>query len=340
VVDIDAARVAALLHIDKVSEGAGARLEVSLDGGAVDALVGDVAAKVDRPARDASFRATGGGLEVVPSQNGSAIDRDALRSALTGAIFASGDGRSISPNVVVTTPKLTTQAAQQYAGQMTLVSTYTTYFPVNPSRATNIRLGASRFNGLVIAPGASFSFWNEIGDVSLASGFVMSGAIIDGRSDQALGGGLCQVSTTLFNTVARSGYQIDERGPHSYYIERYPIGLDAAVFSPGQDFRWTNDTPYPVMIRSSATATSVTFSLYSIPTGRVTSFSAPSERNLVMPSKSQLADPAYPKGYVVRGRDVWVTRTVTQNGALVRQDTFYSHYSPVWGGSTANLTIR
>ena len=340
VVDLDAARVAALVRIEKDTSTGTLRFVAQADPAAVDALVAEVAAKVDRPARDAILRPSGNGFDVVPSQDGAAIDRDALRAAIGGAVFAGPDGRSLSTPVAVTAPRLTTQAAQQFAGQMTLVSTYTTYFPVNASRATNIRIGAGRFNGLVIAPGGSFSFWRDIGDVSLGSGFVMSGAIIDGRSDEALGGGLCQVSTTLFNAVARSGYEIDERGPHSYYIERYPLGLDAAVFSPGQDFRWTNDTPYPVLIRSSATATSVTFSLYSVPTGRATSFTAPTERNLVMPPKDQFADPAYPKGYVVRGRDVWVTRTVTQNGALVHRDNFYSHYIPVWGGPAATMTIR
>ena len=339
-VDVPAARAGSLLRIEKEAVDGIVRLKVAVDPAGLDALVADVAAKLDRPARDATLRAAANGFEVIPSQDGVSVDRDALRTALSSALFGSGDGRSITPKTAIVTPRLTTQAAKQFAGQMTLVSTYTTYFPVNPSRGTNIRLGSSRFNGLVIAPGASFSFWNNIGNVSYATGFVDSGAIIDGKSDTALGGGLCQVSTTLFNAVVRAGYQIDERGPHSYYIERYPIGLDAAVFSPGQDFRWTNDTPYPVLIRTSSSSSSVTFSLYSVPTGRVTTFSGASQANLAMPSKDQFADPAYPKGYVVRGRDVSVTRTVMANGALVRRDVFYSHYSPVWGGSATTLTVR
>ena len=95
-----------------------------------------------------------------------------------------------------------------------------------------------------------------------------------------------------------------------------------------------------MLIRTSATSTSVTFSLYSAPTGRTTSFSAPTERNLAMPPADQAADPAYARGYVVRGRDVWVTRNVSEADGAVHRDTFYSHYAPVWGGSAASLTIR
>lgn len=95
---------------------------------------------------------------------------------------------------------------------------------------------------------------------------------------------------------------------------------------------WTNDTGTPAYIRAAATATSVSFWIYSAPTGRTTTFSEPAEANLRWPYAGQPADPAHAPGYVVLGRDVWVTRSVVENGTEVHRDLFFSHYAPVWGG--------
>jgi vancomycin resistance protein YoaR len=225
-----------------------------------------------------------------------------------------------------------TAEARRVADSIQLAGGFTTYFPENWARATNIGRAAETFDGMVVQPGQSFSFWDRIGAVTPGNGYVSAGAIIGGVSGSAIGGGLCQVSTTLFNAVALGGYQIDARQPHSYYIERYPLGLDAAVFAPSVDLVWTNDTGAPAYIRAAATATSVSFWIYSAPTGRTTSFSEPLEANLRWPYAGQPADPAHAPGYVVLGRDVWVTRSVVENGTEVHRDTFFSHYAPVWGG--------
>ncbi len=213
-----------------------------------------------------------------------------------------------------------------------LAGGYTTYFPINPARATNIGAAARTFDGMTVAPGESFSFWQRLGEVSPRTGYVYAGTIIGGISSEAIGGGLCQVSTTFFNAVARAGYEIDERHEHSYYIERYPLGLDAAVFAPSTDMRWTNDSAVPALIRAASTDTSVSFWIYSAPLGRDTSFTDPLEWNVRWPYPGQPADPAHAPGYVVLGRDTSVTRTVTKDGTLIHRDTWYSHYAPVWGG--------
>lgn len=334
-IEVDATRAVSLVRIEQ----GGAGLEARVDATALDALARELAGKIDREPRDAAYRPSATGFDVVPGQDGVAVDRAALGRLLASAVFAPGDGRTVRAPAEITQPALTTDAARRFASSITLVASYSTSFPVNWARATNIAAGSSAFNGIVLGPGESFSFWGRIGEVSTRTGYVVSGAIIDGRSSEAIGGGLCQVSTTLFGAVVRAGPQIDERSAHSYYIERYQLGLDAAVFYPGQDMRFTNDTPYPLYIRAASTSTSVTFWLYSVPTGREVSFSAPTQANLTMPAPTQPADSAYPAGYVVRGRDVWVTRTVTENGAVVHRDTFSSHYAPVWGGGPV-LVIR
>jgi vancomycin resistance protein YoaR len=188
----------------------------------------------------------------------------------------------------------------------------------------------------VILPGQTFSFWELLGPVTVDRGYAFAGAIINNRSDEnVIGGGLCQVSTTMFNAVSKLGYQIVERHAHGYYIDRYPMGLDAAVFEPGVDFKWKNDTDAPVFLWSWNDATSVTFDVWSMPTGRTVAFSAPVQRNFVDVPADQPADPAFIPGSKVMGRDVIRTRTVYQGGKVLYEDTFFSHYVPVWGGPAA-----
>lgn len=310
----------------------GQRLTARVDEAGLAAVVDELAAKVDRAPRNASLRPGGSALQVVPSLDGVALSRPELRAQIAGAIFTASPERRLEAAAQVTPATFTTSAAQQFATKMTLVGSFTSYFPANPARHTNISLAASRFDAQLVQPGESFSFWGRVGDVSYASGFVDAGVIINGRSDTGLAGGICQVSTTFFNAVARAGYQIDERHQHSYYIERYPVGLDAAVLFPSADFRWTNDTGAPVYIRTGSTGTSVTFWVYSLPTGRTAHFPTPVQSNFRDPRPNQPADPAYPKGYIVRGRDVAASRIVYQDGVVIHRNTWYSRYEPVWGG--------
>ncbi|HEV2012087.1 MAG TPA: VanW family protein, partial [Candidatus Limnocylindria bacterium] len=157
--------------------------------------------------------------------------------------------------------------------------------------------------------------------------------IIDGRSDEnVIGGGLCQVSTTLFNAVARAGYEIVERHAHGYYIDRYPMGFDAAVFEPGVDFKWKNDTRYPVLIKAYPYAAALRFDLISVPNGRRVVIGDPLQWNFKNPAPDQPADPAYLPGALVQGRDVSRSWTVWEGDTIVHDLAFASHYVPVWGG--------
>lgn len=307
---------------------------VGHESGAFDALIASLAAPYERAARDAALRADGDGFAIVPALSGIAVDRGDLAKQLVAALYSEGAARTVTIRATSVAPSVTSErlAATRVVGE------FATSYPRNVARATNITLAARRFDGQVVLPGESFSFWKRVGDVSYEAGFVDAGAIIGGRSDKAVAGGICQVSTALFNAVARAGYRVDERHAHSYFIERYPLGLDAAVFFPAEDFRWTNDTPDPVLIRASGDDTSVAFRLYGVPNSRVVTFST-AQRNLVLPAADQPADPAYARGYVVRGRDVVVTRSVTSDGVST-QGSWTSHYAPVSGGAAPTLVVR
>lgn len=320
------------------------RYVVSLDGARLDAWTAAMAKRLDRPAVDARFTVSReGALSVVPGVAGIQIDQDAFRALMRTELVRPAQGvRQIAAPSVADKTSFTTADAERWLPQLQRTSTFTTYFPVSASRHANISIGSSQFDGVVIKPGQTFSFWTLLGPVTVERGYAYAGAIIKNRSDEnVIGGGLCQVSTTMFNAVARLGYRIDERHEHGYLIERYPIGLDAAVFDPGLDFRWTNDTGSPVFLWSWVSPTSVTFDVWGLPTGRTVTFTDPVQYNFVDVPPTQPADPAFPAGYAVRGRDVVRTRTVlAADGAVLYRDTFRSHYAPVWGGPAASMTVR
>jgi vancomycin resistance protein YoaR len=346
----DAAGLATLLVIEKtvatdgqldaIPSGASAPqtryvYRVSFDEARVAQWVSRLAALLDHPAKNATYAVQpDASLVVVPALEGVKIDQPQLIADVMARLFTPIEApREITPVFVADTPVFTTEQARQYAPQMTQVATFTTSYPPNAARHANITTGAMQFNDLVLAPGESFSFWSLLGPVTVERGYAFAGAIIDGRSDEnVIGGGLCQVSTTLFNAVARAGYEVLERHAHGYYIDRYPLGFDAAVFEPGVDFRWKNDTAYPVLIKAYPYAAALRFDLISVPSGRRVVIGDPYQWNFRNPAPDQPADPAYLPGAVVQGRDVARTWTVWQGDTVIHEETFGSHYVPVWGG--------
>ncbi|HEV2251239.1 MAG TPA: VanW family protein [Candidatus Limnocylindria bacterium] len=327
-------------ELDPIPAGASASAtryiyRARFDEAAITRWVSRLAALLDHPAKSATYAVRpDGSLAVVPSVDGITIDQQQLAIDVRARLFTEAAApREIAPAFAADPAAFTTEQAREYAPRMTQVATFTTTYPANAARHANITTGAMQFNDLVLVPGASFSFWDRLGPVTVERGYAFAGAIINNTSDEnVIGGGLCQVSTTLFNAVARAGYEIVERHAHGYYIDRYPLGFDAAVFEPGVDFKWKNDTPYPVLIKAYAAAAALRFDLISVPTGRRVVIGDPVQWNLRYPAPDQPADPAYLPGGVTPGRDVARTWTVWQGDTVVHQQTFSSHYVPVWGG--------
>lgn len=323
------------LPVDAIAPSARYRYVVSLKQDRLRDWVTAVAAKLDRPALSARFSVNRDGVpSVIPGAIGIRVEQDKLITQFANDLVRPAVGtRNVAAPAAVDTPAFSTEMANTWLPKMSRTSEYTTYYPPNASRHANISTGSSQFDGIVILPGQTFSFWELLGPVTVERGYAYAGAIINNRSDEnVIGGGLCQVSTTMFNAVSKLGYEIVERHAHGYLIDRYPLGLDAAVFEPGVDFRWRNDTAAPVFLWSWNDATSVTFDVWSVPTGRTVVFSAPVQSNFVDVPPDQPADPAFLPGAKVAGRDVVRTRTVYEGGEVLYQDTYYSHYAPVWGG--------
>ncbi len=226
------------------------------------------------------------------------------------------------------------------AAPMILLGKATTGFATSAvERRENIARATALFDGLVIQPGQEHSFLSA-GDFSEASGFVEGYAIVGGRLEKVVGGGLCQVSTTLFRAVSNAGLEVTRRQGHTYVVYFYEniLGFDATVFSPSLDFRWRNDSPGPVTIVTSTNpgAATVTFELWGVSDGRVTSYDGPRTRNVVNPGAATWQyDKALSAGsyrQLVHGRsgmDVTLIRTVRMpDGSIKHFDTFNTHYQP------------
>lgn len=129
------------------------------------------------------------------------------------------------------------------------------------ARSSNIRLAASRINGLVLMPGDSFSFNGHLGQRTPAKGFKEAGVYVNGRHDTDVGGGICQVSTTLYNAVMIAGLKTTARSPHSLPVPYVPLGRDAAVSFPNPDLKFVNDTDAPVALAASVVKGKIEFAI-------------------------------------------------------------------------------
>jgi vancomycin resistance protein YoaR len=303
---------------------------------------------------NATFKLSGSKITgVIPGKNGRALDVEATASRVAALLQERAAGAvnaPVEPALVVTPPNLTTEEAEAVASKMTKVSTWTTYFPISERNnfGANIWIPAMDIDGYVVGPGEVFDFWNAVGPVTRARGYGDGGAIINGKTEPqgALAGGICSCSTTLFNAALRAGFDMGARRNHYYYIDRYPIGLDATVFKSGsgsvQTMSFTNDTPYPVLIRGykirDGSSGYVRFDIYSVPTGRKVVISNPTIKNVLHATDTVQYTSSLAPGerkrveYPVDGKDVWRTVTVLDaNGKVIHETTYYSHYSRITG---------
>ena len=331
---------------------ASGRYAAIVDSTAVHAAVLQLAPTVERKPRDATLLvAKSGRIVAGESVDGRSLDIHAtsvlIEDLLDRQVVGSAPGAATVGAVVTPiTPRLTSEEAKRLAVRMTRLSTWTTRY-VSSERngfGANIRIPAKAIDGTVVLPGATFDFWDAVGKVTRKKGYRSGGAIINGRTDPtgALGGGICSTSTTLFNAAARAGLEILSRTAHYYYIDRYPVGLDATVFISSSGSRVTlafrNDTDSPILIRGFSSQSSVRFDIYGVPSGRKVTFSTPIVKDVRKAVDVTERSGTIPAGsrkrieYPANGFDSWVTRTVTDSsGAPIHRDTFYSHYARVDG---------
>ncbi|MFZ6004839.1 MAG: VanW family protein [Actinomycetota bacterium] len=191
---------------------------------------------------------------------------------------------------------------------------FTTYHAPTGARVINIHRIADLVRGAVVPPGGSFSINEHVGRRTAANGFVSAGAISNGQHVNEIGGGISQFATTTFNAVFFAGLDIDEYQAHSEYFDRYPLGREATMGYPSPDLKFTNNTPYGVLIWTSYTDSSLTVTLYSTPY-------ATAEQTAISEGRSG------------RCRVVTTTRTRTYPDGRTVEDKFRARYRPGEGQS-------
>lgn len=287
-------------------------------------------------------------------QDGIALDVPGTIAAIDAALARRAAGATVAttaPAMVVIKPSLTTEAAAATAPLMKKLSEWTTYFPISERNGygANIWIPAMDIDGMVVKPGAWFDFWKAIGPVTRERGYMDGGAIINGHTEPtgALAGGICSASTTVFNAALRAGLKMGARQNHYYYINRYPMGLDATVWQSSdgstQSMTFQNNTEYPILIRAykikNGSAGYVKVEIHGVPDGRTVIIDDPIIKNVNKAIDNPPQETStLPAGTTQRvevptdGMDVWRTVTVKDaNGAVMYSTTYYSHYARIDG---------
>jgi len=287
-----------------------------------------------RRATNARFLVGAGSVRIAPSKPGLEVNAKVALDQVTAAAYS---GRRVAElSLQETRAELTTRETAKL-GIRERISSFTTDMGVSSSnRIHNVQLMADYIDGTLLRPGETFSFNDSVGPRTAERGFLEGQMIIGSLLLPAIGGGVCQTATTLFNNAWELGLPIVERYNHSFYISHYPMGRDATVSWGGPDFAFKNDLKTGILIKTSYTDSTLTFSFWGTkPNRKVVSVTGP-QSNWREPETTYALDPYAPTGSVrtvsgsnQMGFDVTVSRTVRQGGKVVRSDSVTSNYIAV-----------
>jgi vancomycin resistance protein YoaR len=342
-------QLARMLVIERRRDSNGAGYQVTLDGGALDTYLGALAPDIARQPGNARFIFNDDTrlLDLLqPAVIGRSLDVSASIQDIVQAVM--GGAHDVPLRVAYIQPEVGDAVTGEQLGITELVIANSTYFRGSTGeRLQNIDMAAANFHGLLVPPGATFSMAANMGEVTLDNGYAEAWIIFGGRTIKGVGGGVCQVSTTLFRTVFFAGFPVVERHPHAYRVGYYEqtaqghdenlAGLDATVFVPMVDFKFVNDTPYWLLMETyfDASARRLTWKFYSTKDGRSVQWNSTGLQNVVEPPDPLFEEnPELPKGeikqvdWAAEGADVQITRFVYRNDSLLFSDEFTTHYMP------------
>jgi vancomycin resistance protein YoaR len=309
------------------------RRDVRIGGAGASSWFAALAKRVDRPPADADWAVGKSGIRVIPDRSGHVLDVPRSAKALLGAALVTApELRSANLTVESVSADRTTADAQAMDIRG-LVASYQTFYGGEPNRIHNVQLVSHLVDKHVIAPGETFSFNGTTGARTEDKGFLEAPVIINGELKTGLGGGVCQVSTTVFNAAYEAGLPIVSRTNHALYISHYPQGRDATVNYPDTDLKFTNDTGHWILLRTWVGSSSLTVALYGTPVHRrVVSETSP----LVVtgpPPVKRIKDPSLFVGQTVveePGSSSLKTsnerKVYDADGKLLFDTTFYSSY--------------
>jgi vancomycin resistance protein YoaR len=328
------------VHLTVTPEQMASFLELPHDGQRALAIGGPEAKEyfdnlsraVARAPREVDFSVDDAGkAHMIPSRDGRKLDVEATEKTLLAAALRTVN-RTAQIVVVAAEPKLSTEKAKNM-GITGLVGGYTTFYGGDANRIHNVQLVAQLIDRHLIAPHSTFSFNKTTGERNAAQGFLEAPVIINGELKTGLGGGVCQVSTTVFNAAFEAGLPITSRTNHALYIDHYPLGRDATVNYPDTDLTFQNDSDHWILLRTIVGSSSLTVRLYGTPPHRrVETQTSPLKETGSPPVKREPDSHLYVGEKVVEeygqpSRSVSVRRLVYDaKGKLLFDTTWYSNY--------------
>ncbi|GAA4284094.1 VanW family protein [Brevibacterium daeguense] len=287
----------------------------------------DANPEVGSEAKDASYRIVDGTPEVVPAESGVSVDSEELAEAVLPALTA--EERTATVALVEAEPEFTTEEAEA-ADVDEVISDFSTAYSSEPNRDTNLRVASERVSGTVLLPGEEFSLNETIGRRTAANGYRPAGVINEGQMTEDYGGGVSQVSTTLFNAAYFAGFELNEHQAHSRYISRYPEGREATLDWQSIDMRFTNSTDTPVVLDMYLAGGEVHARVFGERTVDVESSS--SERfAFTSPSTIRESGPRCSPQSPREGWSITIFRTIKDHdtGEVIDRDQFTTVYRPV-----------
>ena len=225
--------------------------------------VQDTCTQYDQDAKNASLTRANGAFTFVPGEQGREINVDSSVRAIVDYLendWTEGENTLELP-VEVTEPE---GSAEDLAYVKDLLGSFTTSFSTSSAdRSKNVNSGATHINGTVLYPGETFSTYETVSPFTAENGYAMAGSYLNGEVVDSMGGGICQVSTTLYNAVLRAELEVVERSPHSMTVHYVELSEDAAIAGTYKDFKFKNSTDYPIYIEGYTTSDKkITFNIY------------------------------------------------------------------------------
>lgn len=274
----------------------------SLDETLISELVDTDCISFDQEAEDWALSRSNGAFSIVEGKQGIRIDTEAAKTMIHDFVLNEWDGKeaSLTLPVISEDPRGTIDDLQKV--QDVLGSYTTSYTTSTGDRVVNVENGTRLINGVTLYPGETFSMLELVTPFTEANGYRMAGSYLNGLVVDSLGGGICQVSTTLYNAVLRAELEVSERSSHSMSVAYVPLSADAAIAeSAGKDFCFTNNTEYPIYVEGITTPDrQVTFNIYGVetrPAGHTVDYVSEVTEMIQPETENIIQDAAQPVGY-------------------------------------------
>ena len=305
----------------------GNQLMVRVDTDALRAAISPALATIETQPKDAGFAIDGAHVSVVPAIVGQTLALEPVAAAIASGTHA------VTARVHTTPPARTTEWAQKL-NITELVSSFTTNHPCCQPRVTNIHRAADTVNGTIVEPGVTFSLNDALGPRTAEKGYVLAHAIgANLEFEDAIGGGVSQLSTTIYNATFFGCYQDVTHTVHALYITRYPMGREATLNYPSIDNKFRNDSHSGILIRTSYTGTSLTVSFYGNKEGRSCRAEGPNILQTIPIEPDYVDDPTLPIGTLketapgTTGYVVENFRIISRVGQPDIRERYLEHYS-------------